>query len=820
MENKKKNPLAYALAAIPVVALAMFATLMVGSSAAAASDNDDTPLKQGDVNCDNAVSSVDALLVLRFGAGLGVNQNDPCPDIGTVLTLSGTVHARIAGHVLMVKGTRDDDKLTLRLKAGDANVLEIDVGDDGTADFSFDRALVTKIKVNARAGNDLIRVDELNGPIVEPASILGGDGNDTILGGSAIETIDGGDGDDFIDGNRANDIAFMGPGDDTFRWDPGDASDVVEGEDGSDTLLFNGAAGGETADLSANGERFTFFRQPGNITMDVNEVETSVFNALGGLDTITVNDLTGTDVTQVNLELEIGPGNGGGDLLADQVIVNGTAGDDSIVVMGSAGTVSVTGLSATVAITHAEAANDLLTINALGGDDTVDASALQADAVTLLTVDAGSGDDLILGGRGPDSLIGGDGDDFVDGNQANDVAFMGAGDDTLRWDPGDGSDVVEGEDGSDTLLFNGAAGGETVDLSANGERFTFFRQPGNITMDVNEVETSVFNALGGPDTITVNDLTGTDVTQVDLNLDSGLGSGAGDGLQDQVTVNGTAGDDAIVVTGGAGSVDVTGLSATVAISAAEAANDLLTVNALGGDDTVDASALQADVIKQLTVDGGSGNDMILGGHGADSLIGGDGDDSVDGNQANDTAFMGSGNDTFRWDPGDGSDVVEGGDGGDTLLFNGANGGEAVDLSANGERFIFFRQPGNITMDVNDVETSVFNALGGADVITVNDLTGTDVTQVNLNLANPLGSALGDGEADQVVVNGTAGDDDIVVTGSAGNVDVKGISAAVAIVHAEFANDRLDVNTLAGTDTVDTSGLEAGVIQLFVDGVPV
>jgi hypothetical protein len=46
-------------------------------------------LKQGDVNCDNSVNAIDALLVLRFGAGLTVNQTEPCPDIGTVLTLAG-----------------------------------------------------------------------------------------------------------------------------------------------------------------------------------------------------------------------------------------------------------------------------------------------------------------------------------------------------------------------------------------------------------------------------------------------------------------------------------------------------------------------------------------------------------------------------------------------------------------------------------------------------------------------------------------------------------------------------------------------------------
>ena len=38
------------------------------------------------------------------------------------------------------------------------------------------------------------------------------------------------------------------------------------------------------------------------------------------------------------------------------------------------------------------------------------------------------------------------------------------------------------------------------------------------------------------------------------------------------------------------------------------------------------------------------------------------------------------------------------------------------------------------MDLNDVEQIEFNALGGADNITVNDLAGTDVTQVAINLA--------------------------------------------------------------------------------------
>ena len=159
---------------------------------------------------------------------------------------------------------------------------------------------------------------------------------------------------------------------------------------------------------------------------------------------------------------------------------------------------------------------------------------------------------------------------------------------------------------------------------------------------------------------------------------------------------------------------------------------------------------------KLTVDGGAGNDTILGSRGADVLLGGDGNDFVDGEQGNDMAFLGAGDDVFQWDPGDGNDTVEGQDGTDTLLFNGANVSENIDISANGGRVRFFRDVANVTMDLDDVERIDFNALGGADTITVGDLTGTDVHEVNLDLAGTPGSGAGDGQADTVIVNGTNG----------------------------------------------------------------
>jgi len=389
---------------------------------------------------------------------------------------------------------------------------------------------------------------------------------------------------------------------------------------------------------------------------------------------------------------------------------------------------------------------------------------------------------------------------------------MGAGDDTFVWDPGDGSDVVEGQDGHDTMRFNGANIAEQFSLSANGNRLRFSRNVGNITMDTAGVEQVKLNALGGADSVRLGDLTNTDVNQVDL--DEGSAAGVPDGATDSVIVNGTDAADTITAGGDTSGVTVAGLKATVAIQHQDP-TDALVVNGAGGNDSIAADSLAAGAITP-TLDGGAGDDRIAGSEGAELAIGGDGNDTIDGNRGNDTALMGAGDDTFVWDPGDGSDVVEGQDGHDTMRFNGANIAEQFDLSANGSRLRLFRNVGNITMDTAGVEQVDVNALGGADLVTVNDLSGTGVTNVNADLAGTAGG--GDGAADRVVVNGTAGDDTIKVSGSSTGVNVKGLAATVSVLNAEVANDRLEINTLAGSDTVDSNGLAPGQIQLFVDGV--
>jgi Ca2+-binding RTX toxin-like protein len=453
-----------------------------------------------------------------------------------------------------------------------------------------------------------------------------------------------------------------------------------------------------------------------------------------------------------------------------------------------------------------------LVLNANGGDDTFAATGNLA-ALIKITVDGGAGNDTLRGSNGADLLFGGDGDDFVDGNQGDDEALLGAGDDTFQWDPGDGSDVVEGQDGTDTMLFNGSAANEIFDVSANGERVRFTRNVGNIVMDLNDVEVIDLNALGGSDTTTVNDVSGTDLVEVNINLAGTLGVTAGDGQADTVIVNGTNGSDTVEVTGSGTSAAVNGLPAVVNITNSEGANDSLVVNALAGDDTVSASTLMAGIVK-LTVDGGAGDDDITGSRGADVLLGGAGNDLVNGGDGDDVALLGAGDDTFVWNPGDDNDIVEGQAGTDRLLFNGANVSENIDISANGPRVRFFRNIANVIMDLNDVEQIDFNALGGADTIVVGNLSGTDATTINLNLAAADGS--GDAQPDNVIVNGTNGNDFVQAVGDASSVAVLGLAAQVNITGAEVANDRLTVNALAGDDLVDASGLVAG-IQLTADG---
>jgi Ca2+-binding RTX toxin-like protein len=684
-----------------------------------------------------------------------------------------------------------------------ANGTRVRVDRLDPAPFVLDIGTTEKLVVNMNGGDDFFAATGNLAALIS-VTVDGGTGNDTILGSNGNDKLLGGEGNDFIDGQQGNDTVSLGAGDDVFQWDPGDGSDVVEGGDGADRMLFNGSAGNESFTASANGGRTVFTRNLGSIVLDVNDVETLDLNALGGTDQIAVNDLTGTDVVEVNVNLSGTLGGTTGDGAVDAVIVNATGGNDVIDVVGAGTAVSVLGLSTRTNVTNSEGALDSLTVDGGAGADRITATTLPA-GIAKLTLDGGAGDDTLLGSQGADTLIGGDGNDFIFGDNGDDVAFMGIGDDVFQWNPGDGNDIVEGGGGTDALEFFGSNISENVNIVANVGRTLFTRDISSVTMDLNDVERIALRALGGADNMVIGDLTGTDVTHIDLDLRGP--DGGGDGAADSITVNGTQGDDTIVVTGDAGGIHVTGLQADVSIFAQEAALDRLTVNGQAGNDVIDARGLKADGI-QLTMNGGLGADVFFGSEGNDFVTGGDG---------NDTALMGAGDDTFVWNPGDDNDIVEGQTGFDTLLFDGANIAEKIDISANGGRALFFRDIASVAMDMDDVERIEFKALGGADSITVHDLSGTDVNVVDIDLAGTLNGTAGDGAADMVTAIGTGGDDVAVVVGDASGVSVQGLAARIEISHAEGANDRLVISVGAGDDVVDASGLSPGALGLTLEG---
>jgi len=410
--------------------------------------------------------------------------------------------------------------------------------------------------------------------------VFGQGGNDTITldeanGALPAANLFGGDGNDTLTGGSGNDLLFGQAG-----------NDILNGRGGNDQLF--GGAGNDTLTGGAGDDRM--FGQAGNDRMIWNPGDGSDLMEGGdGIDTAEVNGGSASEVFTITAN--------GGRVRFDRL----SPGPFSLDI----GT------------------TENLVVNANGGDDTITAGNGLSTLIQL-TIDGGDGNDTITGGDGNDTLLGGNGNDTITGGRGSDTARLGAGDDTFIWNPGEGSDTVEGQAGFDTLQFNGADINESIDISAIGTRVRFSRDPGGVVMDLNGVEQINFDARGGADTITVNNLAGTGARQVNLDL------GGNDGQPDTVVLNATDGNDVINVTEDNGVITVTGLATDVTISGVNA-GDRLVINGLGGDDVISASGLRNGIL--LTANGGNGDDILMGGTGSEILSGGLGDDILIGGSA-------------------------------------------------------------------------------------------------------------------------------------------------------------------------------------------
>lgn len=350
---------------------------------------------------------------------------------------------------------------------------------------------------------------------------------------------------------------------------------------------------------------------------------------------------------------------------------------------------------------------------------------------------------------------------------------------------------VEAGAGQDAVRY---VAGERADLTARHRRV---HVDGRVPLVLGGVERLDL----GADRVDIGDLTGTELQELYGPFHRTVAAGTDD--QDFVSVSGFDGHVAII-----------GLPVFVQIDDAHS-DDELRINGRDGEDQLTASSLKADA-PRLTLDAGDDGGLLIGGAGDDVLLGGDGFDDARGGPGRDDVRLGGDFDRFSWSPGDGSDRVDGGASHDSLFFLGTAQDEHFDLMADGRGARLHRDVDDVDLDLDRVEEIDTLASGGADTFAVGDLSRTPVDLVDISLAPGFGSPGGDAAPDSIRVAGTNRRDALTVAGARGTARVTGLSATVNITHAEIARDTLAIDTGAGDDQVDSSGLAPDTIGLTVN----
>lgn len=168
-------------------------------------------------------------------------------------------------------------------------------------------------------------------------------------------------------------------------------------------------------------------------------------------------------------------------LSGTSLVVEGTNGNDSIVVRQDGSRVTVDGLNIRDRWTDVSGVDvsrvRQVVVRAQGGNDTVNLTTLQVPTLVWGgsgndRIYGGSGHDVVYGDQGADTIVGGAGDDWLVGGDESDQVWGGAGNDWITGDGGDdflsgdeGDDSLSGGDGRDTL--SGGAGDDQL----NGHGF-------------------------------------------------------------------------------------------------------------------------------------------------------------------------------------------------------------------------------------------------------------------------------------------------------------------------------------------------------------
>jgi len=285
-----------------------------------------------------------------------------------------------------------------------------------------------------------------------------------------------------------------------------------------------------------------------------------------------------------------------------------------------------------------------------------------------------------------------------------------------------------------------------------------------------------------------------------------------------LTVNGDANGQTIVLSGSGSSIAVTAGGVAITGSPFPGVTNTIYVDAAGGDDTVNVSAVTNGL--PVTVIGNTGNDILTGTAGGDylegdagndSLVGGDGEDTLSGTGGSDTLSGGNNNDNLFG--GDGEDVLNGDAGSDTL--DGGSGADDLHGGANGDVVDYSGRTAGVQVTINNSANDGDAAVDVDTGHTRNDNVFTDVEDV-------YGGSGGDyleGSSSANVLRGNAGADTIV---GLGGVDVlyqndvanTDDSAADQVYH----NDTVPGDDMAHDHLWVSNGDTAHVWDLIEDSV--
>ena len=701
-------------------------------------------------------------------------------------------------------------------------------------------------------------------------TLQGNGGDDELLGGAGNDDVQGGAGDDVLAGGPGNDTLAGGPGRNTMNGGSGNdlfeigdptgsglVEDLVIGGDGTDTaqyvsdraflldLLNTGVADTFTV-VDSDDFSFSFRGIERLVRIDANDLTTVRQVALFGT---TANDQLDASGEAVATTLVGGAGDDQltGSALADRI--QGASGSDTLAggdgddfflegidsdnaINGGDGFDSVGFYNflspATSGSTRAVVTDGGVAFETLGtattfdsvedtglillgeGRDTIDASAATIN-VTAVT------------GAGADTLIGGSGNNFLDGGEGGDTYVGGAGQNTIDIDniaTQLAGDTVSNLKGGDRIDFLSVSFNTGASVTFIGEG-AFTGTPGEVRYAKVDGQTFIRADVDG-DGFTDATMTITDA-ELDFVVDFEVAEGFRISVIEDLTIDGTTGDD--VINGGGGDDTVLGRGGMDSISGFGGNDDLRggpgndEIDGGAGDDFL-AGAGGFDTINGGTGDddlnGGTDGDTLNGGDGDDFIVGGGGDDNLDGGNGADTLYGGRGNDAIFGGEGDdvviggsgidnidgwfGNDTLSGSDGNDTIFgFNGndiVNGGGGADLLDGGL--------GNDELNGGTGDDQGFGG-GGSDLLRGQG--GADTLEGGLGNDQVFGGGGDD------VLSGDSGTD--TVLGGSGN-DVIRLFDGVDTVSGQGGTDTFEISDgFVGNHTVtDFDAAEAVILSGF------